>query len=65
GFSADYFNTLGSKEAPQTFVSSRSDRTKKKVARPWMRRTLMSFERIRSRLHPGEDGSPRWYTGRT
>ncbi|KAJ8514295.1 hypothetical protein ONZ45_g8158 [Pleurotus djamor] len=36
GFSAGYFNTVGSKEgwAPSTFVSSRSDRAKSKVARP-------------------------------
>ncbi|KAJ3839385.1 hypothetical protein F5878DRAFT_535694 [Lentinula raphanica] len=36
GFSAGYFNTVGSKEGwtPQTFVSSRSDRAKKKVAKP-------------------------------
>ncbi|KAJ4474861.1 hypothetical protein J3R30DRAFT_3337189 [Lentinula aciculospora] len=36
GFSAGYFNTVGSKEGwtPQTFISSRSDRTKKKVAKP-------------------------------
>ncbi|KAL0953926.1 hypothetical protein HGRIS_005091 [Hohenbuehelia grisea] len=36
GFSAGYFNTVGSKEgwAPSTFVSSRSDRAKKKAARP-------------------------------
>ncbi|CAK5267218.1 unnamed protein product [Mycena citricolor] len=34
GFSAGYFNTVGSKEgwAPSTFVSSRADRSKKKVA---------------------------------
>ncbi|KAJ3979015.1 hypothetical protein F5890DRAFT_1095353 [Lentinula detonsa] len=36
GFSAGYFNTVGSKEGwtPQTFVSSRADRAKKKAARP-------------------------------
>ncbi|TFK39732.1 hypothetical protein BDQ12DRAFT_681110 [Crucibulum laeve] len=36
GFSAGYFNSVGSKEgwAPATFVSSRSDRAKKKEARP-------------------------------
>ncbi|KAG5644860.1 hypothetical protein DXG03_007501 [Asterophora parasitica] len=36
GFSAGYFNTVGSKEgwAPSTFVSSRSDRAKQKTARP-------------------------------
>ncbi|KAI0343331.1 hypothetical protein BDW22DRAFT_1407187 [Trametopsis cervina] len=36
GFSAGYFNTVGSKEgwAPATFVSSRSDRAKKQKARP-------------------------------
>ncbi|KAI9062765.1 hypothetical protein FKP32DRAFT_1593437 [Trametes sanguinea] len=36
GFSAGYFNTVGSKEGwtPSTFVSSRSERAKKKVARP-------------------------------
>ncbi|KZT43136.1 hypothetical protein SISSUDRAFT_1112218 [Sistotremastrum suecicum HHB10207 ss-3] len=36
GFSAGYFNTVGSKEgwAPSTFVSSRSDRASKKQARP-------------------------------
>nr|GAT51423.1 G-patch domain [Mycena chlorophos] len=36
GFSAGYFNTVGSKEGwtPSTFVSSRSDRSKKKTARP-------------------------------
>ncbi|KDQ61939.1 hypothetical protein JAAARDRAFT_190648 [Jaapia argillacea MUCL 33604] len=36
GFSAGYFNTVGSKEgwAPSTFVSSRSDRAKQKSARP-------------------------------
>ncbi|KAF5375309.1 hypothetical protein D9757_009683 [Collybiopsis confluens] len=36
GFSAGYFNTVGSKEgwAPQTFVSSRSDRAKKKQVKP-------------------------------
>ncbi|KAH7105909.1 DUF1604-domain-containing protein [Auriculariales sp. MPI-PUGE-AT-0066] len=36
GFSAGYFNTVGSKEgwAPQTFVSSRSDRASRKQARP-------------------------------
>lgn len=36
GFSAGYFNTVGSKEgwAPSTFVSSRNDRAKKQVARP-------------------------------
>ncbi|KAH8104114.1 hypothetical protein BXZ70DRAFT_1005660 [Cristinia sonorae] len=36
GFSAGYFNTVGSKEGwtPSTFVSSRSDRAKKKAARP-------------------------------
>ncbi|KAF8347963.1 hypothetical protein F5887DRAFT_672698 [Amanita rubescens] len=36
GFSAGYFNTVGSKEGwtPSTFVSSRSDRAKKKVSRP-------------------------------
>ena len=36
GFSAGYFNTVGSKEGwtPATFVSSRSDRAKKKAARP-------------------------------
>ncbi|KAH9893159.1 hypothetical protein C8Q73DRAFT_791046 [Cubamyces lactineus] len=36
GFSAGYFNTVGSAEGwtPSTFVSSRSDRAKKKVARP-------------------------------
>ncbi|KAF8159383.1 hypothetical protein B0H34DRAFT_654370 [Crassisporium funariophilum] len=36
GFSAGYYNTVGSKEgwAPQTFVSSRSDRAKQKSVRP-------------------------------
>ncbi|KAI8996466.1 hypothetical protein BD414DRAFT_478086 [Trametes punicea] len=36
GFSAGYFNTVGSKEGwtPSTFVSSRSERAKKRVARP-------------------------------
>lgn len=36
GFSAGYFNTVGSKEgwAPATFVSSRTERAKKKAARP-------------------------------
>ncbi|KAJ7623714.1 hypothetical protein FB45DRAFT_926546 [Roridomyces roridus] len=36
GFSAGYFNTVGSKEGwtPSTFVSSRGDRSKKKEARP-------------------------------
>ncbi|EIN06259.1 hypothetical protein PUNSTDRAFT_145550 [Punctularia strigosozonata HHB-11173 SS5] len=36
GYSAGYFNTVGSKEGwtPQTFVSSRSERAKKKQARP-------------------------------
>ncbi|OSD05393.1 hypothetical protein PYCCODRAFT_1362247 [Trametes coccinea BRFM310] len=36
GFSAGYFNTVGSKEGwtPSTFVSSRAERAKKKVARP-------------------------------
>ncbi|KAI9458144.1 hypothetical protein BJY52DRAFT_437826 [Lactarius psammicola] len=36
GFSAGYFNTVGSKEgwAPSTFVSSRVDRAKQKVSRP-------------------------------
>ncbi|KAF9038570.1 hypothetical protein BJ165DRAFT_1531650 [Panaeolus papilionaceus] len=36
GFSAGYFNTVGSKEgwAPSTFVSSRTDRAKAKAARP-------------------------------
>ncbi|KAG6908902.1 hypothetical protein DXG01_002880 [Tephrocybe rancida] len=36
GFSAGYFNTVGSKEgwAPATFVSSRGDRAKQKAARP-------------------------------
>ncbi|KAM5534503.1 hypothetical protein V8D89_011835 [Ganoderma adspersum] len=36
GFSAGYFNTVGSKEGwtPATFVSSRNDRAKKKAARP-------------------------------
>lgn len=36
GFSAGYFNTVGSKEgwAPSTFVSSRNDRAKQKSARP-------------------------------
>ncbi|KAJ6606998.1 hypothetical protein B0H10DRAFT_573183 [Mycena sp. CBHHK59/15] len=36
GFSAGYFNTVGSKEGwtPSTFVSSRGDRSKKKAARP-------------------------------
>ncbi|TFK21789.1 DUF1604-domain-containing protein [Coprinopsis marcescibilis] len=36
GFSAGYFNTVGSKEgwAPSTFVSSRADRAKQKAARP-------------------------------
>ncbi|KAF7289085.1 G-patch domain [Mycena chlorophos] len=36
GFSAGYFNTVGSKEGwtPSTFVSSRGDRSKKKTARP-------------------------------
>ncbi|KAI0272592.1 hypothetical protein BC834DRAFT_857452 [Gloeopeniophorella convolvens] len=36
GFSAGYFNTVGSKEGwtPSTFVSSRSDRAKQKAARP-------------------------------
>ncbi|KAH9951091.1 hypothetical protein B0H21DRAFT_705771 [Amylocystis lapponica] len=36
GFSAGYFNTVGSQEgwAPSTFVSSRSERAKQKAARP-------------------------------
>ncbi|KAJ3568278.1 hypothetical protein NP233_g5816 [Leucocoprinus birnbaumii] len=36
GFSAGYFNTVGSKEGwtPSNFVSSRGDRSKAKVARP-------------------------------
>ncbi|KAK7031616.1 hypothetical protein R3P38DRAFT_821959 [Favolaschia claudopus] len=36
GFSAGYFNTVGSKEGwtPSTFVSSRSDRAQKKALRP-------------------------------
>ena len=36
GFSAGYFNTVGSKEGwtPATFVSSRSDRAKARAARP-------------------------------
>ncbi|KAJ6580975.1 hypothetical protein B0H19DRAFT_1113098 [Mycena capillaripes] len=36
GFSAGYFNTVGSKEGwtPSAFVSSRGDRSKKKAARP-------------------------------
>ncbi|KAI0831977.1 hypothetical protein BC628DRAFT_1311155 [Trametes gibbosa] len=36
GFSAGYFNSVGSKEGwtPSTFVSSRGDRAKKKAARP-------------------------------
>ena len=36
GFSAGYFNTVGSKEGwtPSTFVSSRGDRTKARAARP-------------------------------
>lgn len=36
GFSAGYFNSVGSKEgwAPSTFISSRSDRAKAKAARP-------------------------------
>ncbi|THH12066.1 hypothetical protein EW145_g253 [Phellinidium pouzarii] len=36
GFSAGYFNSVGSKEgwAPATFTSSRTDRSKKKTARP-------------------------------
>ncbi|KAE9403072.1 hypothetical protein BT96DRAFT_990528 [Gymnopus androsaceus JB14] len=36
GFSAGYFNTVGSKEGwtPQTFVSSRSDRSRTKTAKP-------------------------------
>ncbi|KAF8990675.1 hypothetical protein BDQ17DRAFT_1371641 [Cyathus striatus] len=36
GFSAGYFNTVGSKEGwtPATFVSSRNERAKKKEARP-------------------------------
>ncbi|TFK71426.1 hypothetical protein BDN72DRAFT_837646 [Pluteus cervinus] len=36
GFSAGYFNSVGSKEGwtPSTFVSSRSDRAKQKAARP-------------------------------
>ncbi|KAI5122486.1 hypothetical protein M0805_001395 [Coniferiporia weirii] len=36
GFSAGYFNTVGSKEGwtPATFTSSRADRAKKKAARP-------------------------------
>ncbi|KAJ7881164.1 hypothetical protein B0H13DRAFT_2049820 [Mycena leptocephala] len=36
GFSAGYFNTVGSKEGwtPSAFVSSRSDRSKKKASRP-------------------------------
>ncbi|KAG6879940.1 hypothetical protein C0992_009298 [Termitomyces sp. T32_za158] len=36
GFSAGYFNTVGSKEgwAPSTFVSSRGERAKQKAARP-------------------------------
>ncbi|KIY42943.1 DUF1604-domain-containing protein [Fistulina hepatica ATCC 64428] len=36
GFSAGYFNTVGTKEGwtPSTFVSSRNDRSKAKVSRP-------------------------------
>ncbi|KAI9512271.1 hypothetical protein F5148DRAFT_1008581 [Russula earlei] len=36
GFSAGYFNTVGSKEGwtPSTFVSSRSDRAKQRASRP-------------------------------
>ncbi|GBE86697.1 G patch domain-containing protein [Sparassis crispa] len=36
GFSAGYFNTVGTKEgwAPSTFVSSRSDRAKQRLAKP-------------------------------
>ena len=36
GFSAGYFNTVGSKEGwtPATFVSSRGDRAKSRAARP-------------------------------
>ncbi|THH28376.1 hypothetical protein EUX98_g5824 [Antrodiella citrinella] len=36
GFSAGYYNSVGSKEGwtPQTFVSSRADRAKKQAARP-------------------------------
>ncbi|KAG8221066.1 hypothetical protein J3R82DRAFT_2581 [Butyriboletus roseoflavus] len=36
GFSAGYFNSVGSKEGwtPSTFVSSRSDRAKAQTARP-------------------------------
>ncbi|KAI0305795.1 hypothetical protein B0F90DRAFT_1872703 [Multifurca ochricompacta] len=36
GFSAGYFNTVGSKEGwtPSTFISSRSDRAKQKLSRP-------------------------------
>ncbi|PFH50306.1 hypothetical protein AMATHDRAFT_75708 [Amanita thiersii Skay4041] len=36
GFSAGYFNSVGSKEGwtPSTFVSSKSDRAKKKASRP-------------------------------
>ncbi|KAH8983155.1 hypothetical protein EDB86DRAFT_3106500 [Lactarius hatsudake] len=36
GFSAGYFNTVGSKEGwtPSTFVSSRADRAKQKASRP-------------------------------
>ncbi|KIK15754.1 hypothetical protein PISMIDRAFT_66582, partial [Pisolithus microcarpus 441] len=36
GFSAGYFNTVGSKEGwtPATFSSSRTDRAKARVARP-------------------------------
>ncbi|KAI1790233.1 hypothetical protein LXA43DRAFT_515639 [Ganoderma leucocontextum] len=36
GFSAGYFNSVGSKEGwtPSTFVSSRNERAKKKMARP-------------------------------
>lgn len=36
GFSAGYFNTVGTKEgwAPSTFVSSRNDRAKARAARP-------------------------------
>ncbi|KAF8645077.1 hypothetical protein AX16_008135 [Volvariella volvacea WC 439] len=36
GFSAGYFNTVGSKEGwtPQAFISSRKDRAKAKVSRP-------------------------------
>ncbi|KAJ7483173.1 hypothetical protein FB451DRAFT_1438693 [Mycena latifolia] len=36
GFSAGYFNTVGSKEGftPSTFISSRGDRSKKKASRP-------------------------------